>query len=94
VKIDPATTPGNASGRSTLRKLCHGRAPRSAEASSSLAGTRSIAACIGRIMNGSHAYVNTRNRPRFDVESELPPMYGSVSRPSSAPRSPSRSAVL
>ncbi len=50
VKIDPAITPGIASGRITVRKVCAREAPRSADASSIDVGTRSSAACIGRIM--------------------------------------------
>ena len=50
VKIDPAATPGMASGRITRRKVSRGRAPRSAEASMKDLGTRSSAASTGRIM--------------------------------------------
>ena len=45
--------PGSASGKITLRKVWRGVAPRSAEASIRLPGTRSSAAWIGRIMKGS-----------------------------------------
>ena len=45
--------PGKARGRITVRKVRPGRAPRSAEASISEPGTRSSAACTGRIMKGS-----------------------------------------
>src|SRR5919201_6304678 len=51
VKIEPATTPGSASGNSTLRNVRQPEAPRSAEASKYESGTRSIAAHTGRIMN-------------------------------------------
>ena len=43
VKIDPATTPGSASGRTTLRSVRQLRAPRSPDASSSESGIRSSA---------------------------------------------------
>ncbi len=43
VKIDPATTPGSASGRITLATVRHPRAPRSAEASRYESGIRSRA---------------------------------------------------
>ena len=54
VKIDPATTPGNASGQTTCRNVCRGRAPRSIDACTRLGGTRSSAAWIGSTMNGNH----------------------------------------
>ena len=50
VKIDPATIPGSASGKTTVRKVWPRLAPRSAEASSIVLGTRSSATCMGRIM--------------------------------------------
>jgi hypothetical protein len=50
LNIDPATTPGNASGRVIRRNVVAGRAPRSPEASSTERGTRSSEAEIGRIM--------------------------------------------
>ncbi|MNT30127.1 hypothetical protein D3C72_1659060 [compost metagenome] len=53
VKMEPATTPGKASGRMTWAKVCRGLAPRSAEACSSEGGRRSREAWIGRIMKGS-----------------------------------------
>ena len=43
VKIEPATTPGSASGSSTLRSVRQLRAPRSPDASSSESGIRSSA---------------------------------------------------
>ena len=59
VKIEPATIPGSASGRSTRRTVVVPRAPRSADASSTESGIRSNAAKTGRIMNGSQMYENT-----------------------------------
>jgi hypothetical protein len=53
VKIEPATTPGKASGHSTVVNVLKGRAPKSAEARSKLAGTRSMAAWMGKTMKGS-----------------------------------------
>ena len=53
VNIDPATTPGNASGQITCRKVCRGRAPRSIDACTRLGGTRSSAAWIGNTMKGN-----------------------------------------
>ena len=44
VKIEPATTPGNASGSTTVRNVVEPFAPRSREASISEPGTRSSAA--------------------------------------------------
>ena len=44
VKIDPATTPGSASGRITFAIVRPPRAPRSAEASRYESGIRSMAA--------------------------------------------------
>ena len=44
VKIEPATTPGSASGSTTLRNVRQFRAPRSPDASSSESGIRSSAA--------------------------------------------------
>ena len=46
----PAATGTATSGRITERKLLPGLAPRSAAASTRLFGTRSSAACTGRIM--------------------------------------------
>ena len=43
----------SASGKITWRNVCRGSAPRSSDASIRVAGTRSSAACIGRIMYGS-----------------------------------------
>ena len=43
VKMEPATTPGSASGRITLRSVRQLRAPRSPEASNSESGIRSSA---------------------------------------------------
>src|ERR1041384_1567803 len=74
VNTDPAAMPGTASGSITLRKVCEGRAPRSAEACSSEPGTRSSAAAMGRIMNGSHMYTNTMNMPMYEDDNEGPPM--------------------
>ena len=56
----------------TRRKVCAGRAPRSAEASASERGTRSKAATMGRTMNGSHTYRKTRNVPRYEVDKRGP----------------------
>ena len=50
VKMEPATTPGSASGRITCAESLRGPAPRSPEASTSDLGTRSSAVWIGRIM--------------------------------------------
>ncbi|MNZ47832.1 hypothetical protein D3C78_655590 [compost metagenome] len=57
-------------------KVCRGFAPRSAEACSSDGGKRSSDAWMGRIMNGSQMYTNTRNRPRCEVDRVLPPTPG------------------
>src|SRR6187455_3841366 len=89
VNTDPAAMPGTASGNTTLRNVCEGRAPRSAEACNSEPGTRSSAAAIGRIMNGNHMYTNTRNMPMYDDDSEGPPMPGVASSASSRPDNPS-----
>ncbi|MCY1460745.1 hypothetical protein D9M71_783310 [compost metagenome] len=72
--------PGTESGRITCVKVCHGLAPRSAEACSNDGGRRSSEAWIGRIMNGSQMYTNTRKRPRCEVDSVLPPTPGTASR--------------
>jgi hypothetical protein len=58
VKIDPAATDGSTIGSTTDRKVRPARAPRSAEASSRLAGSSSSAVWIGRIMYGSQRYVS------------------------------------
>ena len=50
VEIIAEITPGSASGKITVRNVWLRVAPRSAEASSIEFGTRSSAACIGRIM--------------------------------------------
>ena len=51
--MEPATTPGRASGRIRVRKVWAGVAPRSPLASSRERGIRSTAAWMGRIMKGS-----------------------------------------
>src|SRR5512143_2265479 len=71
VKIDPATTPGNANGQITCRKVVPGFAPRSPDASSSDFGTRSSAASIEIIMYGSQTYTNAMKMPKFDSASDV-----------------------
>src|SRR6187455_3834688 len=89
VNTDPAAMPGTASGNTTLRNVCEGRAPRSAEACSNEPGTRSSAAAMGRIMNGSHMYTNTKNMPRYEDDIDGPPIPGVASMASNKPESPS-----
>jgi len=49
----PASTPGNASGKVTVRKTCQGAAPRVPAACSSLRSTASIESRIGRTKSGN-----------------------------------------
>ncbi|MNG25389.1 hypothetical protein D3C84_1102330 [compost metagenome] len=51
--MEPATTPGSASGSIRVRKVWAGVAPRSLLASKRDRGIRSTAAWMGRIMKGS-----------------------------------------
>jgi hypothetical protein len=44
---------------------------------------------MGRIMNGSHMYTNTMNMPRYEDDSEGPPMAGVASMASNNPARPS-----
>src|ERR1043165_6487152 len=71
--MDPATTPGNASGRMTFRNVSAGFAPKSLEASIKDFGTRSSAVWIGKIIYGSQIYTKTRNTPVIETASEGPP---------------------
>ena len=59
VKIEPATSAGNASGRITRRNVRPALPPRSEDASSSESGIRSSPAYSGRIMYGSQRYEKT-----------------------------------
>src|SRR5688572_10195494 len=57
VKIEPAMSPGFAEGSTMRRNVNLGLEPRSLDAAMDVPGTRSSAASIGRIINGSHRYV-------------------------------------
>ena len=40
---------------------------------------------MGKIIYGSHTYTNTMHMPKFDTESDVPPIPGTANKPSSAP---------
>jgi hypothetical protein len=58
VKIEPATIEGMISGQTTLRKVRHDLAPKSADASNIELGSLSRPLKTGKIMYGNHKYVN------------------------------------
>jgi hypothetical protein len=62
----PARIPGNASGTTTRRNVCHQLEPRSEAASSKEFGMRSRTVNSGKIMNGSQTWQNVRNMAVFE----------------------------
>ena len=65
MKIEPAITPGSASGIVMLRSVRQPRAPRSPDASRYEWGIRSSDAYTGSHMNGSQTYENTIHIAQF-----------------------------